>query len=145
MRSPRLLRSWFIAKQELITRTSFVYKTSQLVRNSLLISILKKQFCFFHGTATENFFPVFAWPDINTRGAGRNLDGRKPSTLSRICITALNSSNPSPVKHGKRFLLLTIAFLEQYSAELAIPAFFSRNIVVNIAHFCYLQCSIASE
>ena len=24
--------------------------------------------------AIENFFPVFAYPDINTRGAGRILD-----------------------------------------------------------------------
>ena len=44
------LESMFIAKQELITRTlSFVYKTSRLVRISLLISNLNKEFFFFLG------------------------------------------------------------------------------------------------
>ena len=42
------LESIFIAKQELITRTlSFVYKTSRLVRVSLSISNLNKEFFFF--------------------------------------------------------------------------------------------------
>ena len=59
------LESIFIAKQELITRTlSFVYKTSRLVRISLLISNLNKEFFFsresFLIKAIENFFPVFA-------------------------------------------------------------------------------------
>ena len=38
-----------------------------------------KSFAFFSREsyfikAIENFFPVFAWPDINTRGVGRILD-----------------------------------------------------------------------
>ena len=48
---PVFLESIFIAKQELpvITRTSFVYKTSRPVRTSLLISALNNEFCFFSG------------------------------------------------------------------------------------------------
>ena len=143
----------FIAKQKLITCTSFVYKTSRRVRISLSFSILNKEFCYFLGKgifrkSKRKLFsiPVFAWPNINTRGAGRNLDSRKPSTSSWICKTASNSSNPSLVyirlcKHGKRFLLLKYCFLRTIF-PLAIPAFFSRNIVLNIVHFCYLQCFI---
>ena len=41
------LESNFISKQELSTRTSFVYKTLQLVRISLSITTLNKEFCFF--------------------------------------------------------------------------------------------------
>ena len=44
---PVLLESIFIAKQELITRTSFAYKTSWLVRISLLIIALNKEFRVF--------------------------------------------------------------------------------------------------
>ena len=44
------LESIFIEKQELITRTlSLVYKTSWVVRISLLISNLNKEFFFFIG------------------------------------------------------------------------------------------------
>ena len=46
-KKPIFLESNFISKQELITRTSFVYKTLQLVRISLLITTLNKEFCFF--------------------------------------------------------------------------------------------------
>ena len=49
-REKPFLESIFIAKQELITRTlSFVYKTSRLIRISLLISNLNKEFFFFLG------------------------------------------------------------------------------------------------
>ena len=44
---PVLLESIFIAKQELITRTSFAYKTSWLVRISLLIIALNKELRVF--------------------------------------------------------------------------------------------------
>ena len=62
-----------------MTRTSFVYKTLRLVRISLLINALNKRVLLFSGKsyfikAIENFFPVFAYPDINTRGVGRILD-----------------------------------------------------------------------
>ena len=70
----------------------------------------QRSFAFFSGEsyfikAIENFFPVFAYPDINTRQLC------KPETKSRGCITVSNSPNPSRVyirlcKHGKRFLLL---------------------------------------
>ena len=59
--------------------------------------------------AIENIFPVFAYPDVNTRGKhARQLC--KPETKSRVCITVSNFPNPSRVyirlrKHGKRFLL----------------------------------------
>ena len=71
--------------------------------------------------AIVNVFPVFAWADMNTLGAGRNLDSHKPSTSSRICITALNSSNPSSVyirlcKQENCFLLLKYCFIQCYNA-----------------------------
>ena len=91
-----------------ITRTSFEYTTSRLVRISLLINAFIKRVLFFSGEsyfikAIENFFPVFAYPHINTRGVGRIRES--------YAITAENSPNPSSVyirlcEHGKRFLLL---------------------------------------
>ena len=78
-RKTRILESFFFAKQRLITRTSVAYKTSRLVRISLLINALNKRILLFSREsyfikAIENFFPVFAYPDINTRGVGRILD-----------------------------------------------------------------------
>ena len=48
-------------------------------KNSLLINALKKRVLLFSGEgyfikAIENFFPVFAYPDINTGGVGRIRD-----------------------------------------------------------------------
>ena len=95
------MESIFTAKQELITRSlSFVYKTSRLARISLLMGALnKKVFLFSRESyfikAIENFFPVFAYPDINTRGVGRILDSygnprsRGFAYLSRILPTPL--------------------------------------------------------
>ena len=71
------------------TRTlSFVYKTSRLVRISLLISNLNKEVFLFSREsyfikAIENFFLVFAQPDINTRGVGRILDSYANRRRSR--------------------------------------------------------------
>ena len=78
-RKTRILESIFSAKQGLITRTSFVYKTLRLVRISLLISALNKRVLLFplesyFIKAIENFFPVFVYPDRNTRGVGKILD-----------------------------------------------------------------------
>ena len=42
--------------------------------------------------AIENFFPVFAYPDINTRGVGRILD-----SYVNPRRTVSNSPNPSRV------------------------------------------------
>ena len=51
----RILESIFFAKQGLISRTSFVYKTSQLVRICLLISALNKRvLLFFSGKLFYN-------------------------------------------------------------------------------------------
>ena len=54
-----------------------MYKTSRLVRISILINALKKRVLLFSEEsyfikAMENF--VFAYPDINTRRVGRILD-----------------------------------------------------------------------
>ena len=50
----------------------FVDTTLRLLRTSLLISAIQRVFRFFSGKLSyktiENFFPEFAWPDINTRG-----------------------------------------------------------------------------
>ena len=73
-------------------RTSFVYKTSQLVRISCLINALNKRvLCFFSG---KLFYK-----------------SKRKRAVLLLCITVLNSPNPSSVyirlcKHGKRFLLL---------------------------------------
>ena len=61
--------------------------------------------------AIENFFPVFAYPDINTRGLGKFSTVTQPSTSPRVCITVSNSLNQSCAyirlcKHGKRYILL---------------------------------------
>ena len=47
-----------------------------------------KSFAFFSREsyfikAIENLFPVFAWPDINTRGIGRILDSYANPRRSR--------------------------------------------------------------
>ena len=54
---------------------AFVYTNFRLVRISLLISAITKSFAFFSREsyfikAIENVFPVFAYPNINTRGVG---------------------------------------------------------------------------
>ena len=92
----------------------FSDKTLRLESISLLISaVLRFSREIYFIKAIENIFPVFAWPDINTRGVGMENSRQlcKPSTSSRVCVTVSNSPNPSRVyirvcKHGKRFLLL---------------------------------------
>ena len=84
----RILESIFFAKQGLITHTSFVYKTSQLVRISLLINALNKRVLLFSWKsyfikAIENFFSVFAYPDINTQRVGRIPDSY---ANPRLCL-----------------------------------------------------------
>ena len=151
MRSPKTTAQLIYCK----TRTDYAYKLrvqdlatgknfsfNQYPKQTVLLFSRESYF----QKAIENFFPVFAWPNINTRGAGRNLDGRKPSTSSRVCITASNSSNPSRVyirlcKHGKRLLLLNYC-CRRTIFKLAIPDFFSRNHFVLNIHFCNLQCFI---
>ena len=79
----------------------FVDKFLRLVRISLLISAIQRVLRFFPREsyfikAIENFFPVFALPEINTRGVGRILDSyANPrlrlgfAQLSRILQTPL--------------------------------------------------------
>ena len=85
---PVFWKGSFFAKQRLITRASLVYKTSRLVRIFLLINALNKGVLFFSREsyfikAIENIFPVFAYPDINTRGVGRILDSYANPRRSR--------------------------------------------------------------
>ena len=144
MRSPKTTAQLIYCK----TRTGYTYKprvedfatgknfsSYQYPKQRVLLCSRE----IYFQKAIGNFFPVFAWADINTLGAGRNLDSHKPSTLSPVCINASNSSNPSSVyirlsKQEKRFLLLKYCFLRTIF-QLAIPAFLSRNIVLNIVNF----------
>ena len=61
-----------LAKQELITRARLGVQDLRLVRIPLSVSTITKSFAFFLGKVI--LFPVFAQPDINTRGVGRILD-----------------------------------------------------------------------
>ena len=113
----RILESIFFAKQGLITRTSFVYKTTRLVRICLLISALDKRVLLFF--SVELFYKsnrkLFSCVCISwykhEKGWANSRQLCKPSTSSRVYITVSNSPNPSRVyiglcKHGKRFLLI---------------------------------------
>ena len=59
------------------------------------VGISAREFCFFSWESyftkpIENFFPVLAYPDINTRGVGRILD-----SYVNPRRTVSNSPNPS--------------------------------------------------
>ena len=92
------------------------------------VGISAREFCFFSREsyftkAIENFFPVFAYPDINTRGVGRSLNSHVNQRW-----TVLNSPNPSRVyirlyKHAKRFLLLKSSLQIFCHAKILIPSF----------------------
>ena len=67
------------AKQELITRARLRAQDFATGKNFSFNKCHNKEFCVFSREsyiikAIENFFPMFAWPDINTRGVGRILD-----------------------------------------------------------------------
>ena len=65
------------AKQELITRARLRGQDFATGKNFSFNQSHTKSFAFFSSyfiKAIENFFLVFAWPDINTRGVGRILD-----------------------------------------------------------------------
>ena len=116
-----ILESIFFAKQGLITCTSFMYKTLQLIRISLLINAPNKRVWFFSWKsyfikAVENVFCVCKSWYKHSQSLENSRQLCKPSTLSWICITVSNSPNPSCVcirlcKHGKRFLLLKFVTL----------------------------------
>ena len=117
-RKTRISESIFFAKQRLITRSSFVNKTSRLVRICLLINALNKRvFLFFSGKlfykSNRKLFSCvcISWYK-NSRGWENSPQLCKPSTSSRVWVTVSNSPNPSRVyirlcKHGNRFLLLS--------------------------------------
>ena len=133
MRSPKTTAQLIYCK----IKTDYAYKLSVQVfatgKNFSFNQYPKQRVLLFSREsnvkkAIENFFPVFAWPNINTRGAGRNLDSRKPATSPRIGKTASNYSNFSLVfirlfESGKRFLLLKYCFLRTIF-QLAITVFF---------------------
>ena len=122
-RKTRILESIFSAKQGLITRASFVYKTLRLVRISLLISALNKRVLLFFSWKlfyknNRKLFPCvcISWYK-HSRGWENSRQLCKPSTSSRVCITVSNSPNPSRIyirlwKHGKHFLLLNFNTLQ---------------------------------
>ena len=104
------------------TRTDYMSKTlCTRLRNwwefiSLLISAITKSFMFFLGKliykSNRKLFSCIciAWYK-HSRGWEKSRPFCKPSTLSRVCVTVLNSPNPSRVsirlcKHRKCFLLL---------------------------------------
>ena len=95
----------------------FMYKTSQLVRISLLINALNKRVLLFfleklfHKSNRKLFFCVCISWYKHSQSLENSRQLCKPSTLFRVCITVLNSPNPSRVcirlcKQGKCFLLL---------------------------------------
>ena len=70
-------------------RTSFVYKTGK--NFSFNQCSYQERFAFFSREsyfikAIENFFPVFAYPDINTRGVGRILDSHENPRQPLSCL-----------------------------------------------------------
>ena len=87
----RSLESIFFAKQGRITRTSFVYKTSPLVRISLLISALNNRvMLFLSGNSyfikvIENFF--FSCVCISWYKHSRGWENYRPLSPSRILPT----------------------------------------------------------
>ena len=101
----RILEGICFAKQGLITRTSFVYKTSRLVRICLLISALNKRVLpFFSGKlfykSNRKLFSCVctSWYK-HSRGWENSRQLRKSSTNpSRVYIRLC--------KHAKSFLLL---------------------------------------
>ena len=114
-RKTRILESFFFAKQRLITRTSVAYKTSRLVRISVLINALNKRILLFftgklfYKSNRKRFSCVCISWYKHSRGWENSRQLFKPS--SRVCISVSNSPNRSRVyirlcKHGKRFLLL---------------------------------------
>ena len=99
-RKTRILESIFSAKQGLITRASFVYKTLRLVRISLLISVPNKRVLLFFSwklchKSNRKLFPCvcISWYK-HSRGWENSRQLCKPSTSSRVCITVSNSPNP---------------------------------------------------
>ena len=90
-KKPVFWKAPFFVKQRLITRTSFVHKTSRLVRISLLINALSKRvLLFFSGKLSyKSNRKLFSCVCISWYKHSRGWDN-----YNRLC------------KHGKRFLLL---------------------------------------
>ena len=113
-----------------------MYKISRLVRISLLINALIKRVLLFSEEsyflkAIEHFFPVFAYPDINTRGVGRIL----PTPLVFISGYA-NTENVFYCLNDKTYV--TIIVLENLSqASRDIPSTMtSQNLFSETGRGC---------
>ena len=126
----------FFGKQGLITHTSFVYKTSRLVRIFLLISALNKRVLpffsgkLFHKSRQKTFFPVFAYPDISIEGLGEFLAVMQTLDFVSGLHNCLEFSQPLSClyqarQHGKHFLLL-----KQHSNVY-------KNIGINYSYLIY--------
>ena len=145
-RSPKTTAQLIYCK----ARTGYTYKTSRLVRISLLISILNKEFCCLLGKVIfksnrKRFSCICMGWYKHSRGWKKSRQSQTLDSSSWICISTSNSSNPSSVyirlcKQENSFLLLKFCFLKTIF-QLAIPAFLSRNIVLNIVHFL-LTCNV---
>ena len=75
------------AKQELITRAKLRVQDFAADKNFSFNQRHNKQFCVFSREsyfikAIRKLFPLFAWPDINTRGVGKILDSYTNPGLS---------------------------------------------------------------
>ena len=102
----RILESIFFAKQGLISRTSFVYKTSQLVRICLLISALNKRvLLFFSGKLFyKSNRRLFSCVCKSWYKHSRGWENSRQLWLSRILPTPLGFI--SGYANTGRFLLL---------------------------------------
>ena len=111
-----ILESIFLQNKNWLCMQDFVDKTLRVIRISLLISAIQRVLHFFSGNLFyKNSRKLFTCVCIAWYKHLRHWENSrqlcKPSTLSQVCITVLNSPNPSRAyirlcRHGKRFLLL---------------------------------------
>ena len=106
---PVFLESIFVSKQELITRTSFVYKTLHATGKNFSFNHCPKQrvLHFFSG----KLFYESNRKDFSCISIAWHKHSRGWENSRQLCVTVSNSPNTSrvyirPCKRGKRFLLL---------------------------------------
>ena len=115
LEKPVFWKASFLQNKNWLREQDFVFKTSRLVRISLLISA-KKSFAFFLGKliykSNRKLFSYvcIAWYK-RSRGWENSRQICKPLTSSRVWMTVSNSPSSFYVyitlcKHEKRFLLL---------------------------------------
>ena len=101
-----------LAKQELITRERLRVQDFATGKNFCFNQCHNKEFFVFSQESyflkvIENFFPVFASPDINTRGVGRILYCYANPRLRLGFVYPKHQGHPttvSPQMHWKHFL-----------------------------------------